>query len=87
MAEQTVERIAHPLTGEVLTDDLDALVRAEAIVSRYLRTQAKHYRFRADLLKRIAELRGPAELPRRRFRTDKQMKVAECPRCGDELVA
>ncbi len=87
MAQETIERIINPLTGEVLDDDLQTLAQAEIWVDRYLRSQSRHYRFRGDLRKRIAELRGPAELPRRRDRTDKQMKVAECPRCGEELVA
>ncbi len=74
--------IAHPLTGEVLPDDLDALERAEVIVDNYLRTQAKHYKFRAALRAEIARQRGKAELPRPRWRSEVQQKVAECPRCG-----
>jgi hypothetical protein len=77
------EPIVHPISGEVLADDLDTLVRAEAIVDRYLRGLASQYAFRRALRERIAELRGPAELPRPRYRTDKQQRVSECPRCGE----
>ncbi len=76
--------IVHPVTGEVLDDDLDVLVEAERLVDRYLRTQSRHYAFRGDLRLRIAELRGPAELPRPRYRTETQQKVSVCPRCGAE---
>lgn len=76
------EPIVHPLTGEVLGDDLDALVQAEQIVDRYLRGLSRHYGFRGALRERIAELRGPAKLPSRRYRTDKQQRVSQCPRCG-----
>jgi len=81
-AEGQLPLIAHPLTGEVLPDDLDSLVRAEAIVDRYLRRLSPHYAFRRELRERIAELRGPAELPGPRWQTDRQRRVAECPRCG-----
>lgn len=74
--------IAHPLTGEILADELEVLVEAEKTVDRYLRGLSKHYGFRRALRERIAELRGPAELPRPRYRTDKQSRVSECPRCG-----
>jgi hypothetical protein len=77
-----VTAIAHPLTGEVLPDDLDALQAMEANVDRYLRGQSKHYEFRRKLRERIAELHGQAELPPPRWRTPLQQKVAECPRCS-----
>lgn len=66
----------------MLADDLESLVEAEAIVDRYLRRQSPHYAFRRALRERIAELRGPAELPRPRWQTDRQRRVSECPRCG-----
>lgn len=74
--------ITHPLTGEVLPDDLKELEHAEGIVDSYLRGQRNHYAFRRALRERIAELRGPAQLPPPRYRTDTQMRVAECARCG-----
>lgn len=74
--------IVHPLTGEVLPDELEALVEYEATVDGWLRGLRDHYSFRRRLRERIAELRGEAVLPRRAFRTDKQQRVSECPRCG-----
>jgi len=77
-----VEPVVHPLTGEALPDDVEALSALEDHVDRYLRTQSVHYEFRRRLRERVAELRGPAELPSPRYRSERQMKVAECPRCG-----
>lgn len=74
--------ISSPLTGEVLPDDLDSLVEAERLVDAFLRGLGPHYDYRRRLRERIADLRGPADLPKRRFRTDKQQRVAACPRCG-----
>lgn len=74
--------VVHPLTGEVLPDDVGALLEAERLVDRYLRAQARHYAFRGDLRERIAELDGPAVLPRPRWRSNVQQRVSECPRCG-----
>lgn len=76
------EPIVSPSTGEVLPDDLDTLVEAERRVDRFLRSLGPHYGFRRALRERIAELRGPAGLPRPRYRTAKQARVSECPRCG-----
>lgn len=76
--------IVHPVTGEVLPDELEELVRAEAIVDEYLRAQWPHYSFRRRLRERIAELRDKAVLPHRSLRTDVQARVAACPRCGEE---
>lgn len=76
------EPIVNPSTGQILPDALDPLVEAERLVDAYLRRQGAHYDYRRRLRERIAELRGPAELPKRRFRTDRQARVAACPRCG-----
>lgn len=76
------EPIVRPSTGEVLSDDLGTLVEAERRVDAFLRSLGPHYGYRRALRERIAELRGPAELPRPRYRTDKQARVSECPRCG-----
>lgn len=74
--------ICHPITGEVLPDDLAALERTERQVDRYLRRQSQHYAFRRALRERIAELRGPAALPPRRSQTPHQQRVQDCPRCS-----
>ena len=79
--------IIHPATGEVVEDTLDVLERAEAYVDETLRALGPMYEYRRQLRKRIAELRGPAELPRPRWRTDRQQRVAECPRCGHHEAA
>lgn len=64
-------------------DDLDALGRAEESVDLFLRDLGPVYDARRELRVRIAELRGPAELPKPRWQTDTQRKVAACPRCGE----
>lgn len=76
------QRILHPVNGAVVEDDLDTLTNLEAHVDKYLRRQNVHYNFRKLLRERIAELRGPAVLPRPRYRTERQSRVAECPRCS-----
>ncbi len=40
------------------------------------------YRRRDTVLERLAELRGPAVLPKPRYQTDRQRLVSRCPRCG-----
>lgn len=74
--------IVRPLTGEIIPSDLATLVDEEARVDRYLRSLSPHYAYRRALRERIAELRGPAEMPPPRYRTETQGKVARCPRCG-----
>lgn len=74
--------IIHPISAEVLPDDLATLERTERQVDRYLRRQSQHYAFRRALRERIAELRGPAALPRPRYRTETQHSVGRCARCG-----
>lgn len=76
------EAIVNPSTGQILPDALDPLVEAERLVDAYLRRQGAHYDYRRRLRERIAELRGPADLPKPRFQTDRQRRVASCPRCG-----
>lgn len=85
-ARQARRPIVHPLTGEVLPDDLATLRDLEEQVDRFLRRLGPHYGFRGDLRERIAELQGPALLPERRNRTDKQHAVSACPRCGAKTV-
>lgn len=76
------EPIVKPTTGEVLPDTLDALTEHERVVDGFLRRLGAHYSYRSRLRERIAELRGPAVLPRPRHRSDRQAAVAACPRCG-----
>jgi hypothetical protein len=45
----------------------------------------KLYRQRDALQADLADLQGPAVLPQPRHRTDKQLAVARCPRCGDRI--
>lgn len=76
--------IVNPITGEVVPDELEDLQRAERNVDGFLRSLHDHYEFRLALRQRIAEKRGPAELPKPRLRTDKQARVSVCPRCGSK---
>ncbi len=78
--------IVDPRSGELVADRLDDLAVAEREVDETLRALGPLYDFRRQLRERIAELRGPAELPRPRFRTDRQQRVAECPRCGHKAA-
>jgi len=41
------------------------------------------YRLLDRIDARVAELRGPADLPRPSRRTPTQQRVSKCPRCGD----
>ncbi len=43
------------------------------------------YRKLWPLREQYAEMFPPAELPKARYRTDKQNLVARCPRCGGRL--
>ncbi len=45
------------------------------------------YRERRPVLEALAEVRGPAVLPKRRYQTDTQAKIQRCPRCGGRLDA
>lgn len=74
--------IVHPISGEVIPDELDALVAAEKEVDGFLRSLQAHYGFRLQLRQRIAEKRGPSVLPSPRLRSEKQWRVSVCPRCG-----
>lgn len=73
----------HPFTGEVIDpDDLPTLEDAEAELSKYLSGFGVLYGIRRELRGAIAAKRKAASLPRPRFRTEIQQKVAECPRCA-----
>lgn len=82
IAAEPRDPIVHLLTGEVLPDDLETLRALEEQVDRYLRRLGPHYGFRDRLRQRIADLQGPSLLPPPRQRTDRQVRVAACPRCG-----
>jgi len=82
IAAEPLEPIVHPLTGEVLPDDLPTLRALEEAVDRFLRRLGPHYGFRDALRRRIADLQGPPLLPPPRQRTDRQVRVASCPHCG-----
>ena len=70
----------HPTNGTiVLADSEEAL--AEAVLAADLEIR-KLRNLRAPIQERLAELRGPANLPKRRYQTDRQRLVARCPRCG-----
>lgn len=45
----------------------------------------KLYRQRDPILQALAELRGPAVLPKPRNRTATQQAISRCPRCGGKL--
>ena len=61
-----------------LWNNLDGLVQARAEMERWT---GRVYGVRAQYDARIAELQGPAKLPRPRYQTDVQRRVAVCPRC------
>lgn len=68
----------HPDTGELLATHEEWLAALTALEEKL----APIYRVRRDLREAYAERFPTPELPRRRYRTDIQEKVARCPRCG-----
>jgi hypothetical protein len=76
-------------TKEEIWDSLPELEHHEENLDAYLRSLGPVYAARDELRARIAELRGPAALPKRaRDRSAKQERVARCPRCsGSEIQA
>lgn len=72
----------HPETGEVL-ESLEDFRHALAEVDARLGVL---YRERRKVSVGMAE-RFDAELPRRRWRSETQEKVARCPRCGERIEA
>jgi hypothetical protein len=57
----------------------------QAKLDRIAEQLGKLYRERDPILEQLAELRGAYELPKPRYRTDTQAKVARCPRCSGKL--
>lgn len=78
--------IAHPETGVVIEDTLDALLDEHETIDRRLRSLSPLYHFRDQLLARIGELRGPVSLPRASRRSDVQNRVAQCVACGSRTI-
>src|SRR5438046_987438 len=79
-------RIANVFTGELLDpDDLPALKTALEEIEDYLaekrRPLRRIYQARDQIQARVAEL-DPITLPKRRWQTDKQQRVARCPYCA-----
>ena len=62
--------------------DLAALTAATGRAATLERRLGVIYRELGPLRVSIAEMRGPAVLPQRRFQTETQAKVERCPRCG-----
>ncbi len=79
MTRPATDCFVHPVTGELIEATTDALKQA------HRDGHEERSRIRLALAPIQAELAlraGPATLPARRYRTDMQAKVAECPRCG-----
>lgn len=68
----------HPLTGELFPADEHALQDAVNAADREI---SRLYRGTDGLRAKLAEIRGPAVLPDGVKRTDKQKRIARCPRC------
>ena len=70
----------HPETGELLDSQEDFQAALAAIEER----MAPLYRIRRVIREEAAK-RFEVRLPRARYRTEKQDRVARCPRCGGKL--
>lgn len=57
----------------------------QAELTRIEEALGKLYRERDPILAKLAEARGPYELPRVSRRTDKQNLIARCPRCSGAI--
>ena len=64
----------------MVTDEIATLTRELNEIEDQL---GKLYRQRDPILLRLAELRD-YQLPKARYRTDKQAAIARCPRCGEK---
>lgn len=69
----------HPVTGEWIDAIEPRLAEAAKETDEEL---GRIYRALLPIRERLAELRGPAVLPRPSRQTDKQRRVSACPRCG-----
>ncbi len=77
-----MDLFVHPLTGELLEADIVSLQSAVDAAGREIGRLA---RARDVLLGPLADLRGPYELPDGIKRTDKQTRIARCPRCMERM--
>lgn len=74
---------AHPLSGEIIPDELAALKGALEQTDLFL---SRVYPRLREIRERIAELE-PIVLPPRRWQSEVQAKVHRCPRCGGRHAA
>lgn len=73
--------IPHPETGEAL----ETVEEIKAALSALEERMAPLYRVRRLLREEYAELTETADMPAARYRTEKQERVARCPRCGGRM--
>ncbi len=78
----TTPLFVHPLTGELLEATLESLEAATNAASKEI---GRLYRARDVLLPSLAELRGPYLIPPPAMRTEKQNRIARCPKCTERL--
>jgi hypothetical protein len=72
----------HPETGELL----DSREEFEQAIAEYDERLRPIYRARNEIRREWAErFENETPQPRPRYRTEKQEKVARCPRCGGRL--
>jgi hypothetical protein len=76
-----VPDFVHPETGEVLATEEDWRAALAAVEEQL----APIYRVRRVLREGYVETFPPPLMPPPRYRTEKQEKVARCPRCGGVL--
>lgn len=69
------------------TDSWDDLAELRALDNQIRTDMGRAYRLLDGVNERAAELAGPAVLPRPSRQTDKQRRVAACPRCGSKEAA
>ena len=81
MTEPFLSRFTHPETGELLDSQEDFQAALAAIEER----MAPLYRERRTIREAWALKFDPPDMPRARYRTEKQDRVARCPRCGSRL--
>ncbi|HSC05467.1 MAG TPA: hypothetical protein VLD59_01420 [Steroidobacteraceae bacterium] len=73
-----MSEFVHPETGEVLATEQEWRAALEVLEERLTPIYRELRPLRAAYAERFP---GP-ELPRRRYRTETQERVARCPRCG-----
>lgn len=73
----------HPETGELLEAEAQFRAALEEINERL----SPLWRVQRAIREAWAERFDPAEMPGRRYRTEKQERVTRCPRCGGKEEA